>query len=466
MLKAFRGVLILLFVFFVFVIPADAQVGSSDVAARRAQLEKDLAAIEAEIAQQQKLLDAKQQERVSLERDVSILDAKIEKARLDIQARTLAIQKLSNDISGKETKIGSLNSQLDREKESLAELIRRTNEIDELSILEIILSNQEVSDFFEEIDSFQSVKIALQDSFVEIADTKVETQEAKELLEKRRTDQVELRNLQELQKQQIEVQERERQRILDATKGVEAAYQKLISDREKNAAQIRAELFTLRDSAAIPFGQALDYASYASAKTGVRAALILGVLTQETRLGEYLGTGTWTVDMHPTRDRPIFPAIMAELGLDPNRMPVSKKPSYGWGGAMGPSQFIPSTWICYGGFINTKTQDCNNAARSMTWTEFWQGPWEYRASKDRIRKLTGKNSASNPYDNQDAFMATALLMKDNGADAGTRSAERLAALRYFAGWTNATNPAYAFYGDGVIEFADGYQKQIDILSGS
>ena len=53
----------------------------------------------------------------------------------------------------------------------------------------------------------------------------------------------------------------------------------------------------------------------------------------------------------------------------------------------------------------------------------------------------------------------------NGADGGTREAERLAALRYFAGWANAKKAAYAFYGDDVMDFADEYQRNIDILEG-
>ncbi|OYV28005.1 MAG: hypothetical protein B7W98_00505 [Parcubacteria group bacterium 20-58-5] len=43
--------------------------------------------------------------------------------------------------------------------------------------------------------------------------------------------------------------------------------------------------------------------------------------------------------------------------------------------------------------------------------------------------------------------------------------ERLAALRYFAGWTHANNPAYAFYGDGVMEFASQFQQDINQLAG-
>jgi len=39
----------------------------------------------------------------------------------------------------------------------------------------------------------------------------------------------------------------------------------------------------------------------------------------------------------------------------------------------------------------------------------------------------------------------------------------LAALRYLAGWVNATKPAYAFYGDDVMQLAAKYQDLINIL---
>jgi hypothetical protein len=57
-------------------------------------------------------------------------------------------------------------------------------------------------------------------------------------------------------------------------------------------------------------------------------------------------------------------------------------------------------------------------------------------------------------------------MKDNGADAQTPAAERLAALRYLAGWKNASKSAYAFYGNDVMALAAKYQGQIDQVTGS
>ena len=59
-----------------------------------------------------------------------------------------------------------------------------------------------------------------------------------------------------------------------------------------------------------------------------------------------------------------------------------------------------------------------------------------------------------------------MLMADNGATAQTPASERLAAQRYFAGWTNASNPSYAFYGEGVMGFAAQFQADIDTLGGS
>lgn len=433
----------------VFVVGAASARAQTSVEQRERELQEQLEKTLKEIAGLQVFYNQKSQERASLERDVELLDAQIEKSRLSIQARNIAIQQLGGKIGEKEGAIVGLGEKMDRQKQSLAQLIRKTNEVDEYSLVEIALSNQNISDFFEDLDSFESINLSLQSSFREIENTKADTEVEKKTLEERRTEEIELRKLQELEKQSIEVQEAEKQEVLSVTRGQEGLYQQLITQRQQTAAQIRAELFRLRGSTAISFGEALEYAEQASAKTGVRAALLLGTLQQETRLGDFLGNGNWQTDSHPDRDRWIFPLIMKDLGLDPNAMPVSKAPSYGWGGAMGPAQFIPSTWVLYAGYV------CNKVAQTCV----------YDKSKDKIGALTG-NTPPNPYNPKDAFMAAAILLRDNGADRGTYDAERLAALRYFAGWTNATNPSYAFYGDEVMRLATGYQQQVDILKGN
>lgn len=406
-----------------------AQVSSSDVLARRAELERELAAIEAEVGVQRDILQAKQRESISLERDIAIFDAKIQAATLSIKARDIAIKKLSADISSKEATVSFLSGKIAREKDSLAQLLRKTNRLDSFSLVEVVLSNANLSEFFRDVESFAAIKVALQGSFAELDSSRRETKKEQVVLEGKQFEQEELRSLQELQKKSVEADKAQKREILAASKGEEAQYQKIVQEKERDAAAIRSELFALRGSSAIPFEKALDYANKAGEKTGVRAALILGVIAEESNLGENVGTGHWRTDMHPDRDAPIFLDITRRLGFDPDAMPVSKKPWYGWGGAMGPAQFIPSTWILY---------------------------------ENRIAAVVG-HAPPNPWDPYDAFMASALLLGDNGADKGTYSAERLAALRYFAGWQNATKPAYAFYGDEVMALAGKYQRQIDIL---
>ncbi|MCX6786520.1 MAG: hypothetical protein NTU85_01720 [Candidatus Kaiserbacteria bacterium] len=382
----------------------------------------------------------------------------------DVENQIAAQQQLLNgDIGVHNKTLSSLSGQLSAEKESLAQILRQTQVLDDYSVVSVALGSQSVSGFFSDLDAFTSIKSSLAKSFAHIQQTSVSTEAEKETLQARLAEQEQLRTVAQLAKQQVQAQEQDKQKLLTQTKGVEANYQKMIATNQKTAAQIRSELFTLRDSAAIPFGTALTYAEAAEKATGTRAAVTLGVLKQETNLGENLGTGSWRVDMSPTRDQPVFSYITQTLGLDPDKMPVSRKPSYGWGGAMGPGQFIPSTWVCYGGFVNTNTGTCSPP--SGAGSSFWQGPWQYSSSKDRVRKLLGASSPSNPWTAQVAIMATAMLMADNGASAQTPSAERLAALRYFAGWTHANNPAYAFYGDGVMEFAAGFQQDINQLGG-
>lgn len=440
-----------------------AESAAQSVDAHKQQLQSQLDALESQIAAQQQLLDAAQSQHQTLQTQIDAFDAEIKKTQLQIQAINLTITQLSGDIGVHNQTLSQLSAQLDAEKESLAQIMRQTQMLDGYSVINVALGSQDVSGFFSDLDAFASIKSSLADSFDEIQHTSSATEAEKEALQARLAEQEQLRTVAQLAKQQVQAQEAEKQKLLTQTKGVEANFQKLIASNQKTAAQIRAELFSLRDSAAIPFGVALAYAQAAEKATGTRAAVTLGVLKQETNLGENLGTGSWLVDMSPNRDQPVFKYITEALGLDPDKMPVSKKPWYGWGGAMGPGQFIPSTWACYGGFVNVNTNTCTPP--SGAGASFWQGPWKYVASKDRVRKLLGASGPSNPWDPQVAIMATAMLMADNGAGTQTKAAERLAALRYFAGWGGASNPAYAFYGDGVMEFAATFQQEIDQLAG-
>ena len=419
-----------------------AQADPNSVSDRRAKLEEELAGLEKQIEGYRSVIIEKQKEATTFERDIAILNAKIEKSRLEIRARDLAIQKLNGAIDDRSQIIGELLSKIDTEKESLAELMRMLNELDSTSLMEILLAYDNLSDFFVSVDSFYMIQEAIQKSFYDLRDTKESTEEEREGLVVRKKEEIELKSLQELEKKRVEQNESQKKKLLASTKGQEKEYQKILSARQKDAAAIRSELFLLRGSPAIPFEKALEYANAVFKKTGVRPAFILGVIAEESELGANLGSGNWRDDLYECyksigyissaeKQKTAFLEITSELGLDPDATPVSQAPYYGCGGAMGPAQFMPTTWALY---------------------------------KNSIAGQTG-HSPPNPWEPIDAFMAAALLLKDNGASAGSYDAETKAALRYLAG-SNWQKPAYRFYGDDVMALARKYQEQIDILEKS
>ncbi|MEY2665420.1 MAG: hypothetical protein RLZZ480_525 [Candidatus Parcubacteria bacterium] len=425
-------------------------------AERRARLEAELQKVEKQIAAQQQLVDGKRGERRSLERDLSIIEGEVKQIQLGIQARGLAIEQLSDQIGEKEVVLQILDDRMRRQKDSLADLVRKSAVVDDYSLVEVMLSKKNFSDFFSELATYQDLKESLGESLDILHNIKGDTADQKGQLEGKQETEAEMKRIQELEHERAKLKEKEKETILTVTKGEEREYQALLETQQRTAAQLRNALFQLLGGGgAIPFPEAIRLAKYASSVTGVQAATILAILEQETNIGQNLGSCLFTDQssdrpvMHPTRDEPVFKVIASTLGFDAYSRKVSC-PIYqggervGWGGAMGPSQFIPSTWASYGGFVQSG------------------GTWVYSSASDRIRQATGSGAPSNPFNNQDAFIATALLMRDNGAD-GTTAGDRLAALRYYAGWGGASNPANAFYGDQVITRKARLQQEIQTL---
>lgn len=430
----------------------NADVKLDNAQAEKAQLEKELADLEKEIAEKQKELDGQKGQSVSISRDISILTSQIQKSKLDIKAKNLVIQKLGGEINVKNQKIEALSTKIEKSKESLAQLIRKEQQIDNKSIISLILSQDSISDAYGDIESFTSIKRGIQESVDEIRGVRVLTESEKKSLEEKKNKETDTKYELENAKKKVELSEAEKKNLLAISKNKEVEYSKILGERKAEAAKIRARLFQLAggvQGGGIPFGDAVAYAEYASSKTGVRTAFILGILKQETNIGNNVGlcylnndntgesrgmnTGTlFKYGMHPTRDVPPFLTIIKTLGLDPYNTRISCPLSgvVGWGGAMGPSQFIPSTWILFASKI---------------------------AQQFNI-------PVANPWNPEHAIMATALLLKDNGASKGGFTAERNAACRYYSG-RSCDDPRVKnlFYGNAVMSHATTMEKEIAFI---
>ena len=401
---------------------------------QRKALESQLSDLENQISQYETKIGEYKKQGTGLQSEINKLNSQVAKLNLQIKAVNLSLSNLDVEISDTQSQINQTQSDIDLNKTNLSQTLQALYENDNKSVVEILIANPKLSDFFNDINDLLSVQDNIRLTIQQIVEDQEKLLGQKEILGLQRDDAIVLKAYQSSQKNSIQQTQTEKATLLKVTKGQESSYQKLLTETKKTAAQIRQQIFQLLGGGELTFEQAYELAKVAEKATGVRAALILAVLDRESALGKNVGKCNYTTAMHPTRDIPIFLALVKDLGLksslDSGNLKVSCANSDGaYGGAMGPAQFIPSTWELYA---------------------------------DRISQLTG-NKPPSPWNNTDAFVATALYLQDAGAGSNaTLAQEKQAAAKYYAGarWRNYLST----YGARVIAAAQGFEEDIAILN--
>ncbi len=410
----------------------------------REELERELQELEKEIAEIDKDVKRTEQEKKTLENQIYLLRSRINKLDLQIYQGNVMIKDLGVQIIDTEGSIEETSFKIKDSRKHLARILQLIYESDQKSLIEILLSEEELSDFFNDLVALESLSVQSGDLLENIENLKVRLEEQKDSLDNEKQDLESLVVIQNVQRRESSVIKKDKDWLLHLT---ETEYQKYLSEKQETqqkAAQIRARIFELIGIPKAPtFGEAYEIAKYVSGITGVRPALLLAVLTQESNIGKNVGqcylknpsTGSGIVIssgktisriMKPSRDVTPFLTITKELGRDPYNTPVSCPMSIGYGGAMGPAQFIPSTWNIY---------------------------------KDRLYNITKK--PGDPWNIKDAFLAAGLYLSDYGAIKQTYNGEWKAAMIYFSGTSLRTKyNGYGFYGDSVMKIVEGYENDI------
>jgi len=411
-----------------------------EVQSQQKDLQKQLQDITNQINQYTKDIKKLQGQKKTLQNKIAQLKKQAAALVLKIKATSLQIDQLKTQINKTENSISANVDKISNLRDQLSSLILVIYKLDNHSTLFPFFGANNFSDVFIEMENYLKITEGINKIVGEIKSTNETLSTQREDLDAKKTDTQHLFSIQTLEQQNLLDSVTEQNTVLKVTKGKESNYQTMLADSKKRAAEIRNRLYQLFEvEKQINFGQAVSIAGWAGGQTGVRAAFLLAILTQESNLGKNVGTcnragdppsKSYKVVMNPTRDQPPFLIITANLGRNPDVTPIScpmrdsKGNQVGWGGAMGPAQFIPSTWMGY---------------------------------KDKVTAITG-NSAD-PWDIRDAFMASAIKL---AADGGTsKSGEWAAAMRYFSG---STNTRYRFYGDSVVAQAEKYQADIDEIN--
>lgn len=354
----------------------------------------------------------------------AILDMRKKKIVLEKVLAQTTLQDTEKNIQEYENRIREHAMHIEREHTILKQLLRAIDQQNPARVF-VTLSQKSLSYFFDEVRGIELLHNTIRDTVRSVRNEQQELKQKKDQLEHRREETILLHEVQ-LRQELALAEEEERERALAVYTGKRAdLFKKLLEQSEVVLHSLQREFFDREGvGKKLSFEKAFEKANMATKDTEVRPALLMALVAQESHFGQKQGTGTWKRDMHPSQWSS-FLRIVEQIGLNPDKVPVSKKPPYGWGGAMGPAQFLPETWLGY---------------------------------VERIRERTGHVLPS-PWDIDDAFTGVALKLAEGGASAKTPSAERKAALIYFAG-NNWTNPAFSFYGDSILNLAQEIEERL------
>jgi len=420
--------------------PVNFSSAQTTIEQQQADLQNQLQDLENQISALQQDLKTVQGQKNTLQNKIKQLANQKATLELKIKATNLQANSVNLKIDETQSSIEKNISQSEKIKGQIAALLQLINQNGDFKLLYVILGSQSWSDFYNELEYSTQILGNLNDLLGQLKDLKAQLQKDADTLSQKKEEIQNLQSIQNLQKQGLADSVSQQKDLLTQTKGQESLYQSNLKDAQKKVQAIKTRLYSLLEvQKQINFGQAVQIAQWASAQSGVRPAFLLAILTQESNLGRNVGTcnragdppaKSYKVIMNPTRDIPPFLEITQALGLNSDVTPVScpmrdkNGNRIGWGGAMGPAQFIPSTWKGY---------------------------------SSKVSAITGKTA--DPWDIRDAFLAAALKLAAGGAT--SQSGEWAAAMRYFSG---STNPKYSFYGDNVVTLAEKYQADIDQLN--
>lgn len=384
----------------------------------------------------------------TLQNAITVLKKKISGLEAQIKQGTLMVKGLNNQIGDTQVSINKTNVKIEDSQSQIASILRSIYQEDQKTTLSILLEG-DISDFFSNVFYLESLNSRVSDLLDNTKNLAQYLEKQKMKMDGEKTSLQKIIQVQTLQKQQQLVTQQEQAATLKLT---EVQYQKQQKEKaiaDKNATTIKARIFDLLGVSKAPtFGEALEIAKYVSSVTGVRPAFLLAILTQESNLGKNVGqcyiadfaTGSGTNlsgsvvkqrVMNP-KSIPTFVALTESLRMDPKKTPVScwiplysGGVPYGWGGAMGPAQFIASTWSSYTGPVSA---------------------------------ITG--IIANPWNIKNAFLASGLLLKDNGA----LTSESVAAAKYYCGGSYGRAECRS-YANSVLRFATQYEADIKAIGG-
>ena len=233
------------------------------------ELEKKVAELRNAIKDKQSTQSTLKKQIASMEAEINRLESEIQLTREKISETNLQIQKLDQEM-------GELEKKINNHKEYLSNAIRIINEYDKETAFEIILENNNLSDFLDQIEYIENLQKNAQEKLVEIKILKAQTDNDKQKQEDFKNSLESLH--QELKSKDLVLnfQVSDKEYLLTSTKNQEKNYQAQLKQVLKQQQDIEKEIYQLEDK----LRMAIDPNSLPTAQKGLLDWPIKNAITQ------------------------------------------------------------------------------------------------------------------------------------------------------------------------------------------
>ncbi len=212
---------------------------------RIAEKKAKIKQLEKSIEEYKKKIDQKRLEAVSLSNQMAILDNRVLQVELDVEATEEKLDSLTLEIEALELSIEEKEGTINKQKKMLAELLRTIHQQDSRTYIEIAVSYDSFSDFYNRLQYLQTVQADLGGSVrslrmakTELEDKKGQTTERKESYEKVGEELLEKR-------QDLEEQTYLKQDLLVKTHSSELKYKTLLESLRQQYQSIESEVSSI-----------------------------------------------------------------------------------------------------------------------------------------------------------------------------------------------------------------------------
>lgn len=216
-----------------------------EINALNQKIQKQKQQIETLQARQQEYqtkIQQKQRDRATLNNQLDILDNYLAKTQLDIESANLEIDKTSLEIKKIEIDSATLDQNIEQQKQHIASLLRLVYKNDQLSVLEMLLLNNSLSEFLNQAKYLQNTNQELMNSVAGLREDKERLDSNKAALNEKNTELLALKNKLEDKKGNLQYEQESKTSILEQTRSSEKEYQNLLLQAKREQDQAAAEI--------------------------------------------------------------------------------------------------------------------------------------------------------------------------------------------------------------------------------